>query len=400
VLQATESLRRIEERDGPIRAFVEVLAKAPDLDETTTATALHGVGVAVKDLYRVDGMATRAGSTLPPELFDGAQSDIVTRIEAAGGIVVGKTALDEFAYSEPPPTRNPLDLSRTPGGSSGGSAAAVAAGMCDLAIGSQSLQSTIVPAAYCGIVGCKPSYGRWPFDGVPLSPSFDTVGFLASSVADLDRALAATADSWSPPDDPRLTRIGIPTAWGRSAHREGWERFGGHVRRLRDRAAIELVRCDVPWNDDPVGWASAVGDLVNGEFARVQRDWFAAHPDRYRPRTAAAIERGQSVTDERLAECRTMQAAASAALHAQMDELDLDCYACPSVGGVAPVGYEITGDSWMTCFWSLAGLPCVSVPTTDEDEAMPRGIQLVGRHGQDERLVACALEVEALVSDD
>ncbi|MFP5327699.1 MAG: amidase family protein, partial [Acidimicrobiia bacterium] len=315
----------------------------------------------------------------------------VRRLRQAGCSVVGKTAMDEFAYCEPPATTNPLDSTRTPGGSSGGSAAAVAAGMCDLAIGSQTLQSTIVPAAYCGIVGFKPTFDRLPFDGVPLAPSFDTVGLFTPTVADLVAAVAALDPDWRA-NAPAARRLGIPTPWGRAAHAEAWRRFNLHTRLLND-ADIELVPCDVPWNDDQVFWAEAVGDLLRGEMARIHERWFRMHRKLYRPRTAAAVEVGMSVTDERLAECRQIQAEAIAALSAQMDRLDLDGFACPSAADVAPVGYDLTGDSWMTCFWSFARFPAVSVPVVDSDEVMPRGLQLIGGPGGDERLLATALAV-------
>jgi Asp-tRNA(Asn)/Glu-tRNA(Gln) amidotransferase A subunit family amidase len=272
--------------------------------------------------------------------------------------------MDEFAYCEPPATKNPRDLARTPGGSSGGSAAAVAADMGDFAVGSQTLQSTIVPAAYCGIVGFKPTYGRWAFDGIPLSRSIDTVGFFAPTIGALDEALSPVGQR-NRADRPR--RIGIPAAWGMRAHTDGWQRFARHAR-LVGSGDLELVRCEVPWNTDGSWWASAVGDLVRREMSDAHAAWFADYRHLYRPRTAAAIELGSAIDDQRLNQFRQAQRAMSDALDEQMAELDLDCYMCPSVCGVAPVGYDITGDSWMTCFWSFAGLPCLSLPIIDPDE--------------------------------
>lgn len=389
MLRADEALLRIAGRDGGIQAFVEVAS--PDTVADGDATA-----VAVKDLFRVDGFSTRAGSALPPERFGGSESDIVGRLKRAGFAVIGKTAMDEFAYCEPPATKNPLDPSRTPGGSSGGSAAAVAAGMCDFAVGSQTLQSTIVPAAYCGIIGFKPTYERWPFDGVPLSPSIDTVGFFARRVGTMDAAVSLV-DSSRRSDAAPPRRVGVPAPWGLRSHTDGWRRFVRHADLLHD-AGSELVPCEVPWNTDGSWWAAVVGDLVRREMADVHAEWFADHADRYRPRTAAAIAAGSSVDDDRLQECRQAQAAMSIQLDQQMNELELDCYICPSVCDVAPVGYEITGDSWMTCFWSFAGLPCLSIPIFEPDEAMPRGVQLIGRRNHDKALLARGLAVESLVA--
>lgn len=184
-----EVASRIEDIDRNVRAFIAEEDRLGRLFRDGIGDgALAGVPVGIKDVYRVTGLPTHAGSRLPQELFAGDESAIVGGLRVAGAIIAGKTAMDEFAYCEPPPTRNPRDLSRTPGGPSGGSAAAVAAGMCPLAMGSQTLQSIIAPAAYCGVIGYKPTYQRFPFDGVPLSPSFDTIGLIADSMSLLSRA--------------------------------------------------------------------------------------------------------------------------------------------------------------------------------------------------------------------
>ncbi len=221
------ALERLDAVDAELGAFVDESDRRGRLGSTEVATGfLHGVAVGVKDLYRVAGLSTRAGSRLPPELFERGQSAVVTRLVGAGAVVLGKTAMDEFAYCEPPATRNPLDPRRTPGGSSGGSAAAVAAGICPISIGSQTLQSVLVPAAYCGVIGFKPTYGRLAFDGVPLAPSIDTVGFLSRSVDDLRAVAAEVLPGWIEPEAPTRPVLGIPYAWG--PHREvgdAWRAF-------------------------------------------------------------------------------------------------------------------------------------------------------------------------------
>ena len=171
------------ERRTRLRAEARaLLARFPDAIERP---ALFGVPVGIKDLFRVAGFETRAGSCLPPEVFAGAEASIVTRLRQAGALVLGKTTTEEFAYrGTPPPTRNPHNLAHTPGGSSSGSAAAVAAGLCPLALGTQTLRSTIGPAAYCGTVGFKLSHARVPLDGlVLLSASIDSLGLFTLDVA-------------------------------------------------------------------------------------------------------------------------------------------------------------------------------------------------------------------------
>src|SRR5690606_4480690 len=188
-------LKRLDDIDPQIQAFLpeegrreRLLREAEALQARYPQPAerppLYGVPVGVKDIFRVDGLPTRAGSNLPPELFDGPEAWCVSALKGNGALVLGKTVTTEFAYFEPGPTRNPHHPAHTPGGSSSGSAAAVAAGMCPLGIGSQTIGSVIRPAAFCGIIGYKPSYGRIDPEGViHCAPSLDHVGLFAQDVA-------------------------------------------------------------------------------------------------------------------------------------------------------------------------------------------------------------------------
>jgi len=383
----------IDALDSEVRAFVE---RAPVDDRAPTKGPLAGTSVGVKDLFRVDGYATRAGSRLPEALFEGPESAVVMSLKKAGAVVVGKTAMDEFAYCEPPDTRNPRDLRRTPGGSSGGSAAAVAARMCDLAVGSQTLQSIIVPASYCGVIGFKPTFDRVRFDGVPLAPSFDTVGLLAADLNVIAAAASVVVATWRPVEPPvRRPVLGVPTPWGiRRLHQEGWTFFRRHVQTL-EAAGFEVRNCDVPWSSDTLVWGDVVGDLLRGEMWRVHERWFEQYADLYRPRTAAAVERGRGVSAARLDECRTAQVRTKSLLDDAAAVAGIDCWISPSVGSIAPIGYDLTGDSWMTCFWSFAGRPCISLPVFDGDQGLPHGLQVVGATGDDEDLIAWASQIAA-----
>ena len=189
------ALDRVERYEGRIRSLLpepgrkeRVLAEAAALEaawpDPASRPPLYGALLGVKDIFAADGFDTRAGSRLPPESFAMPQGPVVSALRAAGAIVLGKTVTTEFAYFAPGPTANPWDLSRTPGGSSSGSAAAVAAGFCSIAVGTQTIGSISRPAAYCGVTGWKPSYDRTSRDGVvPFSPSLDHVGLLASLAA-------------------------------------------------------------------------------------------------------------------------------------------------------------------------------------------------------------------------
>ena len=184
-----DRLRR--EASDLLRRYPDPMARPP----------LFGALVGVKDIFHVDGFVTRAGSELPPELFAGPEASCVTALRAAGALILGKTVTTQFAYFAPGPTRHPLSTTlgetRTPGGSSSGSAAAVAAGFAPLALGTQTIGSIIRPAAFCGVVGFKPSFGRVATDGViPLSPSADTVGWLAATLEVAVRSASFGRGGW------------------------------------------------------------------------------------------------------------------------------------------------------------------------------------------------------------
>jgi len=209
-----ESLARMEAGDAAIRAFLPEAQRRTRVEAACAAAPagpLHGVLVGVKDVIRVTWLDTRAGSALPPEALAGDQASVVDRVQAAGAIVAGKTVTAEFAVAAPGPTRNPRCLDRTPGGSSSGSAAAVAAGMVPLALGTQTVGSVIRPAAYCGVVGFRPTWGVIPLDGVLTNArSLDTVGLVTVDARSAELAAAALCQ-WTPAAPPdRLPVLGVP----------------------------------------------------------------------------------------------------------------------------------------------------------------------------------------------
>ena len=387
-----DAVDRLEAIDPTILAFhPEPDVRGRLARQSLPEGPLHGLPLGVKDLYRVDGLPTTAGSALPPELFDGEQSWVVSLLRDAGAFVLGKTAMDEFGFSEQPPTRNPRDLSRTPDGSSSGSAAAVAAGICSVALGSQSLHSTIGPAAYCGVVGYKPSYDRWPFDGVPMSPSFDTLGILGVDVQAVTE-VASVLPGWDS-DPVRRPVLGVPHVWGKiKLHTEGWTAFARHVRALRT-AGYEVRSSEVPWNEDIFGWSSVITDLVLAEMADVHRDWFGRYRELYRPMTVQAIERGLTVASSRLAECKERRRAFIDELEAATASMEIDCWICPSSGSVAPPLEGSGRDTWLTRFWSFSGWPLASVPLFDGEGGLPLGVQLAAPLGRDEELLQWAAEI-------
>ncbi|MBO0826022.1 MAG: amidase, partial [Actinobacteria bacterium] len=213
---------RIAAADADMHAFVPEPGRAERLagqarelasrwPAGTTRPPLLGVPVGVKDVIQVDGLPTTGGSALPPAALAGPEATAVRRLREAGALIAGKTVTAEFAMVAPGPTRNPLNPLHTPGGSSSGSAAAVAAGLVPLALGTQTIGSVIRPAAYCGISGFRPTHSRIPADGVlPYAPSLDVVGCLATDVARLTRAASVLCDDWRPADAGRPPVLGVP----------------------------------------------------------------------------------------------------------------------------------------------------------------------------------------------
>jgi Asp-tRNA(Asn)/Glu-tRNA(Gln) amidotransferase A subunit family amidase len=358
--------------------------------------ALYGVPVAVKDLFAVDGLPTHAGTSLPADLFAGPEASIVTALRRAGALMLGKSAMDELAYSEPPATRNPHNLEHTPGGSSGGSAAAVASGMCPLALGTQTSRSVIGPAAFCGVVGFKPSFGRMPIDGVvPLSPSFDTIGLLTSDVAGMMEAAAALVPGGCPRRPIKPCALGVPTGklmtWTLP---KGLAAYDRQVEHLRD-TGIDVRHVKFLSDDELVEIDRVSMSLLHGEMARVHAVLLETYRDRLRPRTRRGIERGQRVSDTDLDLARELQGRLREQVQRLMDHVGIDAWLTPASAGPAPVGLELTGWGGMTTVWSFAGLPCITVPSGYAASGLPVGLQAIARFGDDDLLLDVAARLEA-----
>lgn len=352
--------------------------------------ALFAVPFGVKDIFRVQGVPTRAGSRLPAELFAGEEASAVTRLRVAGAVVYGKTVTTEFAVFHPGPTRNPHDLSRTPGGSSSGSAAAVAAGLLPFALGTQTIGSIIRPAAFCGVVGVKPSRGRVPADGVvPCSPSLDTVGYFAGDVAGATRVAEALYPYWDPTNLPAAESplLAIPDGpYLEQASTVGRLAFQQQITRLND-AGYEVRRIGTLADIDVINQRHRA--LMLGEMARVHAAWFAQYGSLYAPATADLIRFGENVSNEEMERARAGRERLQEDLHAIMDREGIDLWISPSAAGPAPEGIDATGDPAMNLPWTHAGLPTVSLPAGTV-EGLPVGLQVSGRFGGDEALLQWA----------
>ncbi|MEF8778418.1 MAG: amidase, partial [Natronomonas sp.] len=358
---------------------------------------LYGVPIGVKDIFHVDGLPTRAGSKVPPEALEGPESTAVSRLRDAGALVLGKTVTTEFAYFEPGPTRNPHDPDRTPGGSSSGSAAAVAAGLCPFAFGTQTVGSVIRPAAFCGVVGFKPTYERIPIGGViPLSKSVDHVGFFTQDVASVALVAPILYDDWRTlPHSVTRPTLGVPEGpYLQQASETALEAFEGQLSRL-EAAGYEIERIEAFGNIDDVN--ERHGNLVAAEAALAHDEWYSQYGEKYQKETVELIEDGQTVSTAELAEGRRGRDQLRGALEGLMTEHGVDLWISPAAPGPAPKGIDSTGDPAMNLPWTHSGLPTITLPADKTDDGLPLGLQCAAAFGADEDLVLWAHELaEAL----
>ncbi|GCE28951.1 amidase [Dictyobacter alpinus] len=403
-----EVCERIEVVEPSVQAFLpeperagRLLYEAARLQQRFPDPAqrppLYGVLVGVKDIFRVDGFLTRAGSQLPPELFAGNEASCVSRLRKAGALILGKTVTTEFASDESGPTRNPHNLEHTPGGSSSGSAAAVAAGLCPLALGTQTAGSVIRPAAFCGIVGFKPTYGRIAADGViPYSVSIDTIGLLTQDVAGSALAAAVLCSGWKTPvSATQRPRLGVPGGpYLRQASEEALLDFERQVRIL-ERAGYSVKR--VGAFSDIQAINSSHRQLTSAEMAQVHANWFPVHQARYRPRTAAKIRAGQQVSAEQITLARAGRSCLRLEMETLMQQKGIDLWISPAAAGPAPAGLVQTGDTAMNRPWSYAGMPALTISAGKAANGLPLGLQLVAPAMADEQLLAWAEPMAVLL---
>ncbi len=356
---------------------------------------LYGALVGVKDIFHVDGVVTRAGTAVPPEEFAGSEAAVVRALRDAGALIAGKTVTTEFAYFEPGPTVNPHRPTHTPGGSSSGSAAAVAAGLLPLAVGTQTIGSVIRPAAFCGIVGFKPTLHRIPSAGlVYFSPTIDHVGLFTQDVAGMAQAAGALCAAWRGLPAAQSAVLGVPDGpFLQQTEPEALARFEAQIARL-PAAGFTLQR--VPIFADIAELNQLHRRLVFAEFARGHTAIYERHAARYRPRTREIIELGRQVGDDELTRLRERALEARERMHSLMAREGIDGWLCPAAPGPAPAGLGATGDPNLNLPWTHMGMPALTVPAGVAANGLPLGLQLVGRYGEDEQLLAWALAVEPL----
>ncbi|MGH7919843.1 MAG: amidase [Candidatus Dormibacteraceae bacterium] len=355
-----------------------------------------GPSVGIKDLVDVRGTVTTAGGTILPDTPAVEDAPVVERIRASGSVIVGKTNLHEFAFgltSENPhfgTVQNPRAPGRVAGGSSGGSAAAVAAGLCDWALGTDTGGSIRVPAALCGVVGIKPTIGTVPTQGVfPLSPTLDTLGPLAPTARAAAKALEEMSElrdlvpQASRPAD--FYRVGVPEGWALDLGegvREGWEQVAG-----------ALPRVPFPEHQALVDTGLAI---LSVESAALHRRWVARGPERYGPDVLALLRRALDVPRSDLVAALGAQALLRVDVEAAIR--DLDALLVPATRIVAPLIGEAYERYDLSCFtrpFNTTGHPVVCLPAPVPPGAPPVGIQVVGHFGHERELLEVAVALEA-----
>ena len=388
------------------RALERARALDRELRERGPRGPLHGIPVAVKDLYDTAGIRTTAGSAQWASRVPGRDAEAVRRLEAAGAVLVGKLNMDEFAYNYTSetsyfgPARNPWDRRRSPGGSSGGSAIAVAAGMCMATLGSDTGGSIRLPAALCGIAGFKPTYGRISTEGAaPLAWSLDHVGPMCRTAADAELVYGAIADSaaTAPPRDLRTVRIGVP----RAVFFDGLEPESARLVEDAIRALGKLAGGVREVRLLPLEYPPQLPDLpepyvtvISTEAYAFHRDMLARNPGGYHPGTRSSIEGGARYkAADYILKRRDLDRlrAASDGLFAEAGLL-----AMPSAPGAA---FELGKPGGLVFLrnlapWNLYGLPAISIPCGFTASGLPVGLQIVGPRGADGLVLAMAKTYE------
>jgi Asp-tRNA(Asn)/Glu-tRNA(Gln) amidotransferase A subunit family amidase len=392
-------LDHIASRDPSVLAFAHFdPGQARAAATATRPGPLQGIPIGIKDVLDTADMPSQYGSPIWTGWQPRADSAPVAWARAAGGVVIGKTVTTEFATRKPGPTMNPANPAHTPGGSSSGSAAGVGAGLFPLAYGTQTAGSVIRPAAFCGAVGYKPTFGTISRIGMKImADSLDTIGVIARTVADC--ALFASAvsgrDLGNPDSKPETApRIGIcrsPT----------WDAAAPETRALLSRVTDCLSRAGaiVTQRELPASFNALMGAhpiVMNSESARALGWELANHPDQIsdglRERMEFGLSQPQSALENAYAVFETTQ-------RAFPDAMDgLDVLVTPSAPGEAPKGLEWTGDPAFNSIWTSLHVPCVTVPAGPGPNGLPLGIQIVGRQGDDRAVLAWARWVESAIA--
>ncbi|MFM0157071.1 amidase [Paraburkholderia sediminicola] len=392
---ARACLDRIVQRDGEIHAFAHLdpdhaMAQAHALDRGAIRGPLHGLPLGVKDLFDTVDFPTTYGSPIYEGHRPDSDAAAVALCREAGALVIGKTVTTEFAFFHPGPTCNPRDVRHTPGGSSSGSAAAVADHMLPLALGTQTSGSVIRPAAYCGVVGYKASSGRVPRAGVKsISEALDTLGGFGRSVRDvalLGAVLTGDRRLEEGLDDPKAPRIGMC----RTAE---WPHADADTQQAWAEASAVLIRHapatqDVALPEDMPDLVALQKEIMAFQMYRALSYERLCSLDQFSLQLQAQMDDGAKISSASHAHHLWQARTARRRINLVFEQFDV--LVAPSAAGEAPIGTDATGDPVFCRGWTLLGLPCVHLPFARGRHGLPIGVQLIGRWGDDHRLLAFA----------
>jgi amidase len=404
-----DCVARADECEPWLKAFV---TRVPLADMVLAEQGpLAGIPVGVKDIIATAGLLTTNGSPIFKSNVPIEDAAVVATIKRLGGTVFGKTVTTEFAFRHPGPTTNPWRPTHTPGGSSSGSAAAVAAGVVPLALGTQTMGSVVRPAAYCGIVGFKASFGAVPREGVhPLSSSLDHVGLMARGVDDIAYAFSLLGDPgyvFADGSDLAAFTFDIETGLAaQSAPRLAvvrmpyWDRVSAEQNAVLDQTIARLraggahvEELPLPEVGEPA--FGALNNIMFKEASAIYRDLVSRYPDGASGPLKGLVEKGSAISDADYVASRREQLRLRGEVSARL--AGFDAVLTVAATGEAPEGLADTGDASFCAPWTLLGFPAITVPVTVSANGLPLGVQLVGAFGKDFTTLRVAKFVENMV---
>jgi len=385
-------LDRIEQRESEVQAWQYIdenhaIAQAREIDRAPRAP-LYGLPIGIKDIIDTSDLPTEYGCSLYRNHQPTADAACVAALRKAGGVILGKTVTTELAYFTPGKTRNPHRLAHTPGGSSSGSAAAVADQMVPIALGTQTAGSIIRPASFCGVIGYKPTFGQFPMAQIKqLAASLDTLGFFARATKDLPLLCEAlTGRPWQVPGLEHPLRIAY-------CHTEQWPMASLDVQQVLSRAAdqlraagasVEPIELEEPFR----GLLEAQKVVMAVEMSRALRAERERYGDRLGPELRMLFAEADALPAARYDTALQQADECRRRMGPIFEKFDL--LLTPSAPGEAPAGLGNTGDPVFNRIWTLLHLPCISVPVGRGSTGLPIGVQLVGAAHRDAKLLAAA----------
>jgi Asp-tRNA(Asn)/Glu-tRNA(Gln) amidotransferase A subunit family amidase len=385
-------LERIAAKEPALKAFAyfdaeAVLAAARRCDSLQVSGNLHGIPIALKDVFDTRDMPTEYNSPIYRHHQPRSDAACVRRLREAGAIILGKTVTSEFAHSVLGATVNPVNPAHSPGGSSSGSAAAVAADLTPLALGTQTGGSTIRPASYCGVPGFKPTFGRISLDGVKaLAPSLDTAGLFARNIEDIALLFGVmTGDEEKVPPDRAAPRIALcaPSFWGEAA--QSSKNALAAAAQVMSSSGCTISTFELPSAFESLPQLASM--TIEAEMSRSLREEYAHHRELLAPQTRKAIESGLALPEGRLEQAYRLRGECCAILENCFEKFDaLLTFSAP---GEAPAGNE-NGSAVFNSAWTMLGVPCLNIPGSVGPEGLPVGVQLIGRRDADAALLRLA----------